>query len=145
MWSLYVWCIIYNAQFLIMHEECAAKPFSVHATFQMFGAFLWKQFIQHTNFSKVTVKTSIMLQKISTYNKCCSFELYFHQKQCIAKIWKSITVLNIDKNVMFLEQHISEDHVTLKTGSMMLKIQLCIIEINYIWQYIHIDNYYFKY
>ncbi len=28
---------------------------------------------------------------------------------------------------------ISEDHVTLKTGVMMLKIQLRITEINYIW------------
>ncbi len=27
---------------------------------------------------------------------------------------------------------ISEDHVTLKTGGIMLKIQLCIIGINYI-------------
>ncbi len=35
---------------------------------------------------------------------------------------------------MFLGQHIimiSEDHVTLKTGVMMLKIQLRITEINY--------------
>ncbi len=33
---------------------------------------------------------------------------------------------------------ISEDHVTLKTGGMMLKIQLRITEIYYILQYIHI-------
>ncbi len=39
---------------------------------------------------------------------------------------------------------ISEDHVTLKTGVMMLKIQLCITEINYILQYITIENSYFK-
>ncbi len=38
---------------------------------------------------------------------------------------------------------ISEDHVTLKTGVMMLKIQLRITEINYILQYIHIENIYF--
>ncbi len=43
---------------------------------------------------------------------------------------------------MFLEQQISisewflKDHVTLKTGVMMLKIQLCITEINYIFKYI---------
>ncbi len=35
---------------------------------------------------------------------------------------------------------ISEDHVILKTGEMMLKIQLRIIEINYILTYIHIEN-----
>ncbi len=46
---------------------------------------------------------------------------------------------------MFLEaanQHIrmiSEDHMTLKTGVMMLKIQLRITEINYILKYIHIE------
>ncbi len=39
---------------------------------------------------------------------------------------------------------ISEDHVTLKTGVMMLKIQLRITEINYILQCIQIDNGYFK-
>ncbi len=39
---------------------------------------------------------------------------------------------------------ISEDHVTLKTAVMMLKIQLRITEINYILQYVHIENSYFK-
>ncbi len=35
---------------------------------------------------------------------------------------------------------ISEDHVTLKTGVMMLEIQLYIIEINYIIKYIKCIN-----
>ncbi len=39
---------------------------------------------------------------------------------------------------------ISEDHVTLKTEGMMLNIQLRITEINYILQYIQIENTYFK-
>ncbi len=39
---------------------------------------------------------------------------------------------------------ISEDHVTLKTGEMMLKIQLRITEINYILKYITIENSYLK-
>ncbi len=39
---------------------------------------------------------------------------------------------------------ISEDHVTLKTGVMMLKIQLRITGINYILLCIHIENSYFK-
>ncbi len=37
---------------------------------------------------------------------------------------------------------ISEDHVTLKTGVMMLKIQLRITEINYSLTYILIENSY---
>ncbi len=40
---------------------------------------------------------------------------------------------------MFLEQYIimiSEDHVTLKTGVMMMEIQRCITGINYIFKYI---------
>ncbi len=39
---------------------------------------------------------------------------------------------------------ISEDHVTLKTGVMMLKIQLCFTGINSILKYIKIENIYFK-
>ncbi len=39
---------------------------------------------------------------------------------------------------------ISEDHVTLKTGVMMLKIQLRITEINYSLTDIHIENSCFK-
>ncbi len=34
--------------------------------------------------------------------------------------------------------------MTLKTGVMMLKIQLCFTEINYIVEYIKIENCYFK-
>ncbi len=54
--------------------------------------------------------------------------------------------INIDSS-MFLEQQISilewflKDHVTLKTGVMMLKIQLCITGINYISKYIRIENF----
>ncbi len=39
---------------------------------------------------------------------------------------------------------ISEDHVTLKTGVMMLKIQLRITEINYSLTDIHIEDTYFE-
>ncbi len=39
---------------------------------------------------------------------------------------------------------ISEDHVTLKTAVMMLKIQLCFTGMNYILKYIKIENIYFK-
>ncbi len=39
---------------------------------------------------------------------------------------------------------LSEDHVTLKTEVMMLKIQLCFTGINYIITYVKMDNFYFK-
>ncbi len=39
---------------------------------------------------------------------------------------------------------ISEDHMTLKTGVMLLNIQLCFTGINYILKYIKIKNFYFK-
>ncbi len=99
--------------------------------------------------SKVTIKTFIMLQKISISNKCCAFELSIHQKSYImvsTKIWSSTAVFNIDKNLKcFLSsnQHIimiSEDHVTLKPGVIMLKIQLCIVGINYSLTYIYIKT-----
>ncbi len=50
---------------------------------------------------------------------------------------------------MFFDQQISKsqcflkDHV-MKTGVMMLKIQLCITGKNYILQYIQIENSYFE-
>ncbi len=54
------------------------------------------------------------------------------------------------KKEMFLQQQISilelllKDHVTLKTGAMMLKIPLCITGINYKRKYSKIENSYFK-
>ncbi len=52
----------------------------------------------------------------------------------VSKIWSSTTIFNIDNNKKcFFSKHItmiSEDHVTLKTGVMMLRIQLCITGIN---------------
>ncbi len=51
---------------------------------------------------------------------------------------------------MFLDQQISilewflKNHVTLKTGVMMLKIQLRITGINYIFTYIQIENRYLE-
>jgi len=66
---------------------------------------------------KETVKTFIMSQNISISNKHCTFKLCIHQRI-------------LKKQKMFLEQQIIifkwflNDHVTLKTGVMMLKIQL---------------------
>ncbi len=70
----------------------------------------------------------------------------FPQKYLAAQLFSTLMI--IIRNVSWaVNQHIrmiSEDHVTLKTGVMMLKIQLHITEINYILTYIHIENSYFK-
>ncbi len=65
--------------------------------------------------------------------------------------WILKNVLNIDNNKKhFLKPSnqyitiISEDHVTVKIGEIMLKIQLYVTVINYILQYIFIENSYFK-
>ncbi len=63
---------------------------------------------------------------------------------------KNIVQHNIDNNhkcFLIINQHIimiSGDHVTLKTGVMMLKIQRCITEINYTLTDILIENSYFE-
>ncbi len=95
--------------------------------------------------------TFIMLQKVYISNECCSFELSIPQRKCImvsTKILSSTTVFSIDNNQKcFFNQYIvmiSEDHETLKTGVMMLKIQLRITRINDILTYIHIENSHFK-
>ncbi len=40
------------------------------------------------NWSKVTIKTNIMLQKISISNKCCCFELSIHQRITENKMYR---------------------------------------------------------
>ncbi len=67
-----------------------------------------------------------MLQKFFISDKCWSLDLSI-QQITLKKMY--LTVLNIDNNNVSwaANQHIimiSEDHVTLKTGVMMLKIQL---------------------
>ncbi len=70
-----------------------------------------------------------------------------HEKKKI--IHKNIKQHNFD-NTFFLNQQISilewflNDHVTLKTGVMMLKIKLCITQINSILKYIQIENGYLE-
>ncbi len=81
-----------------------------------------------------------MLQKIYVSNKCCSFELSVNPEKKNASWFQQ-------KHESAAIQHIimiSEDHVTLKSGVMMLKIQLRITEINYSLQHIHTENCYFK-
>ncbi len=57
-------------------------------------------------------------------------------------------MIYVNNMLMFIEQHISilewflQDHETLKTGVMMLKIQFCITGINDYLKYIKIEQYY---
>ncbi len=84
--------------------------------------------------------------KILSYalNKCCSFELSWKikcitvsTKYCAAQLFSTLIII---RNVSWAANQyiimISEDHVTLKTGVMMLKIT----EINYILTDNHIEN-----
>ncbi len=73
---------------------------------------------------------------ISISNKCCSFEHSNHKiiiEENVSQFPQKyiLSVFNIDNNnekyLLIINQHIrmiSEDHVTLKTEVMMLKIQL---------------------
>ncbi len=64
----------------------------------------------------------------------------FAQKYEAAQLF-SVIIRNVSWNLHIIM--ISEDHVTLKTGVMMLKILFSLIsEINYTLQYIHIENTY---
>ncbi len=59
-----------------------------------------------------------MLLKIYISDKCCSSELYIHQRNLTQEVLAFQILIII--TIMFLEQHIimiSEDHVTLKTDA----------------------------
>ncbi len=98
------------------------------------------------NWSKVTVKTFIMLQNISISKKCISVST----KILNSKNMIIIRTINNNWAPIVTKQQISillwflKDHVTLKTAVMMLKIQLYITSINYILQYIQTENSYFE-
>jgi len=88
---------------------------------------------------------------VSLMNKSINFFFYhrllngsfsrFPQRYCAAQLCSTLIII---RNVSWAANHhirmISEDHVTLKTGVMMLKIQLHITEINYSLTEIHIEN-----
>ncbi len=96
-----------------------------------------KKNYNNLNWSEVTIQTFTMLYLIFISHKCCSSELIIHlwilknkmhqfpQKYCAAQLFSTLIII---RNVSWaVNQHIimiSEDHVTLKTGVMMLKIQL---------------------
>ncbi len=82
----------------------------ITVVFCCFFRFFWKKSIllfskDTLNCSKVTVKTFIMLQKISVSNKCCSLELSINQRILKKKMYQfpqnilgSTTDFNIDNN-----------------------------------------------
>jgi len=64
--------------------------------------------------------------------------LRFYQKYCAAQLFSTLIIIrNVSRAVNQYIIMISEDHVTLKTGEMMLEIQLCITEINNFLIYSH--------
>jgi len=62
---------------------------------------------------------------------------------CVSQFDKNIQNCLTLKNLN-IKIWIMWDHVTLKTGVLMQKIQLCITRINYSLKYIKIENSYFK-
>ncbi len=66
------------------------------------------------------------------------------QNDSAAVLFSSFIKINVSWAANQYISMISEDHVTLKTGVMMLEIQLCISGINYILEYIQIENRHFK-
>ncbi len=64
----------------------------------------------------------------------------FHKKYAAAQLFSTLIIRNVPWAANQHMRMISEDHVTLKTGVMMLKIQCCITEMNYILQYIQIES-----
>ncbi len=65
----------------------------------------------------------------------------FHKKYCAAQLFSALILI---RNVSWASiQHIimiSEDHVTLKTGGMMLEIQIHVTETNYSLNSIQIET-----
>ncbi len=110
---------------------------------QKFGVNVIKKLIlllskDALNWSKTTVDTFIMLQNIRfqikavllkfLFIKECRKQLsQFLQKYCAAQRFSTLIIIrNVSWAVNQYIIMISEDHVTLKTGVMMLKIHLCI-------------------
>ncbi len=98
------------------------------------------------HWSKVPVKTFIMLQKTSISNKCCYFEFSIHQRilknktyHCFHKNIKQLKCFqqSSKKKCFLCTKSAYYNYLTLTTGAMMLKIQLWITGINYIWKYIY--------
>ncbi len=65
----------------------------------------------------------------------------FHKKYEAAQLFSALIIIrNVSRAVNQYIIMISEDHVTLKTGGMMLEIQLHITEINYSLNSIQIET-----
>ncbi len=78
----------------------------------------------------------LLLENLFLLNKCCSFLLCIHKRKNYHMFQKQ---LSSTVSTLIIIQHIrmiSEDHVTLKTGGMMRKIQLGFTGINCILKYI---------
>ncbi len=98
------------------------------------------------NWANMTVNT---FQIIKSLKEMLFFFKYSHLNQCITvstKIFSSTTFLTfLTWNVSRAAEWFLKDRVTLKTGVMMLKIQLCITGIHYILTCIIIENCFLNY
>ncbi len=111
--------------YTVMFKSLASVVF-----FFFFKKFIFLSIKDALNWSIVTIKTFIMLQKISILNRCCCFELSiqlwilkkikiwrFPQKYWAAQLFSTLIIIrNVSQYIIM----ISEDHVTLKTAVMMI-------------------------
>ncbi len=89
---------------------------------------LFKRLDNHTDY---IVRKDLYFEQMLLFLTLYSSKI---QRKCITfqKTIKQHNGFNTHHKIL----DISEDHVTLKTGVMMLKIQGCITEINYVLKYI---------
>ncbi len=98
--------------------------------------FFTKEIFNRSKVLQKIMLQNVTLQKMFISNKCWSFELSIHQripknkdvswfpqKYEVAQLFSTLIIIRnvsweVNQNIRF----ISEDHVTLKTGEMMLKI-----------------------
>ncbi len=132
-------------QYIHTHTHATVQKFRISKTF----ITECNTFIQLKRITLIKSNTNIfkMLQNIYFSNTCF---FTFRSSKNPETIHYHSFCKNIKPHCFYIDnkkwaanQHIiviSEDHVTLKTGVMMLKIQICITRINTIVTYITIEN-----
>ncbi len=125
------WSVVSRRNFLFICEWAKRDTWcNVHPTLPLKILSFWKKLLllfskDALDWSKVTVKTFIKFQKVLLYFLFIkkSWKIYndHAQKYEAAQLF-SVIIRHVSWNLHIIM--ISEDHVTLKTGVMMLKIQL---------------------
>ncbi len=137
------------------HKACFCVLYCVHVYFYLctllfksFSCCCWTKLVvvfskDALNCPKLIVKTIIMLQKFFLFYHFCFYRNKVHcgfKENMKQHNRFKLIIIFLSWSINQRKIMISEDHVTLKTGVMMLKIQLCITEINYILKYITIET-----